>query len=63
MQSCNILKISDITDDKFANGAIEPLKTASTSDKSSAKLYFHCYGQLLRQQNMLQDYVRTGILP
>ncbi|XP_043721009.1 probable histone-arginine methyltransferase 1.3 [Telopea speciosissima] len=27
---------------------------------SSAKMYFHYYGQLLHQQNMLQDYVRTG---
>uniref|UniRef100_A0A2P2M008 Uncharacterized protein n=1 Tax=Rhizophora mucronata TaxID=61149 RepID=A0A2P2M008_RHIMU len=23
-------------------------------------MYFHYYGQLLHQQNMLQDYVRTG---
>ncbi|KAI4369559.1 hypothetical protein MLD38_017985 [Melastoma candidum] len=29
-------------------------------DASSAKMYFHYYGQLLHQQNMLQDYVRTG---
>ncbi|KAK7412937.1 hypothetical protein VNO78_04716 [Psophocarpus tetragonolobus] len=29
-------------------------------EASSAKLYFHYYGQLLHQQNMLQDYVRTG---
>lgn len=29
-------------------------------DPSSAKMYFHYYGQLLHQQNMLQDYVRTG---
>lgn len=27
---------------------------------ASAKMYFHYYGQLLHQQNMLQDYVRTG---
>lgn len=25
-------------------------------------MYFHYYGQLLHQQNMLQDYVRTGKL-
>ncbi|URD80909.1 hypothetical protein MUK42_18593 [Musa troglodytarum] len=29
-------------------------------DATSAKMYFHYYGQLLHQQNMLQDYVRTG---
>lgn len=23
-------------------------------------MYFHYYGQLLHQQNMMQDYVRTG---
>lgn len=29
-------------------------------EASSAKMYFHYYGQLLHQQNMLQDYVRTS---
>lgn len=29
-------------------------------ESSSSKMYFHYYGQLLHQQNMLQDYVRTG---
>jgi hypothetical protein len=29
-------------------------------EPSSAKMYFHYYGQLLHQQNMMQDYVRTG---
>ncbi|KAF8387842.1 hypothetical protein HHK36_026503 [Tetracentron sinense] len=29
-------------------------------EASSAKMYFHYYGQLLHQQNMLQDFVRTG---
>eukprot|EP00270_Netrium_digitus_P012218 TRINITY_DN394_c0_g1_i5.p1 TRINITY_DN394_c0_g1~~TRINITY_DN394_c0_g1_i5.p1 ORF type:complete len:244 (+),score=68.44 TRINITY_DN394_c0_g1_i5:219-950(+) len=29
-------------------------------EASSAKMYFHYYGQLLHQQNMLQDYIRTG---
>ncbi|XP_062175350.1 probable histone-arginine methyltransferase 1.3 isoform X2 [Alnus glutinosa] len=29
-------------------------------EPSSSKMYFHYYGQLLHQQNMLQDYVRTG---
>lgn len=48
----------------LANGSADNLKNASKFDKkiesSSAKLYFHYYGQLLHQQNMLQDYVRTG---
>ena len=30
-------------------------------EAASAKMYFHYYGQLLHQQNMLQDYVRTGM--
>ncbi|KAK3035183.1 hypothetical protein RJ639_034571 [Escallonia herrerae] len=30
------------------------------TDPSSAEMYFHYYGQLLHQQNMLEDYVRTG---
>ena len=29
-------------------------------DKNSSELYFHYYAQLQHQQNMLQDYVRTG---
>ncbi|KAM7463073.1 hypothetical protein LguiA_031194 [Lonicera macranthoides] len=29
-------------------------------DASAAKMYFHYYGQLIYQQTMLQDYVRTG---
>ncbi|CAN7013989.1 unnamed protein product [Brassica oleracea var. botrytis] len=32
-------------------------------EAASAKMYFHYYGQLLHQQNMLQDYVRTGKTP
>ncbi|PKA57669.1 putative histone-arginine methyltransferase CARM1 [Apostasia shenzhenica] len=35
-------------------------KFDSKIEASSAKMYFHYYGQLLHQQNMLQDYVRTG---
>jgi histone-arginine methyltransferase CARM1 len=31
-------------------------------ESSSSKMYFHYYGQLLHQQNMLQDYVRTGYI-
>jgi histone-arginine methyltransferase CARM1 len=30
------------------------------TDKGSAELYFHYYGCLQHQQNMLQDYIRTG---
>lgn len=30
------------------------------TEKNSSDLYFHYYGQLQHQQNMLQDYVRTG---
>jgi histone-arginine methyltransferase CARM1 len=32
----------------------------SKTDKGSADLYFHYYGCLQHQQNMLQDYIRTG---
>nr|GME17866.1 probable histone-arginine methyltransferase 1.3 [Ipomoea batatas] len=44
------------------NGALQT-SNSKFDDKieaSSAKMYFHYYGQLLHQQNMLQDYVRTG---
>ncbi|KAI7843757.1 hypothetical protein COHA_002655 [Chlorella ohadii] len=30
------------------------------TEKGSADLYFHYYGCLMHQQNMLQDYIRTG---
>ncbi|XVE82143.1 hypothetical protein DITRI_Ditri15bG0123000 [Diplodiscus trichospermus] len=44
------------------NGAIFASKSKFDNkiEPSSAKMYFHYYGQLLHQQNMLQDYVRTG---
>ncbi|XP_038874750.1 probable histone-arginine methyltransferase 1.4 [Benincasa hispida] len=44
------------------NGEIPFLKSKFDDkiESSSAKMYFHYYGQLLHQQNMLQDYVRTG---
>ena len=32
----------------------------SKTDKGSADLYFHYYGCLQHQQNMLQDYIRPG---
>ncbi|KAL1548451.1 putative histone-arginine methyltransferase 1.3 [Salvia divinorum] len=49
-------------------GSCLPNEMASSSaskfddkiEESSAKMYFHYYGQLLHQQNMMQDYVRTG---
>lgn len=40
------------------NGQVS--KFSQKIEASSAKVYFHYYGQLLHQQNMLQDYVRTG---
>ncbi|CAK9238579.1 unnamed protein product [Sphagnum jensenii] len=47
-----------------ANGNKETTTTVSKFEEkieqSSAKMYFHYYGQLLHQQNMMQDYVRTG---
>ncbi|KAL9257935.1 putative histone-arginine methyltransferase 1.4 [Drosera capensis] len=48
---------------QLANGSLSPVPKCKFDDKieaSSAKMYFHYYGQLLHQQNMLQDYVRTG---
>ena len=32
----------------------------SKTDSGSAELYFHYYGMLMHQQNMLQDQIRTG---
>ncbi|XP_022138590.1 probable histone-arginine methyltransferase 1.3 isoform X2 [Momordica charantia] len=47
---------------RLPNGTISSLKSKFDDkiESSSAKMYFHYYGQLLHQQNMLQDYVRTG---
>lgn len=33
---------------------------AKKTDKGSSDLYFYYYGMLQHQQNMLQDYIRTG---
>lgn len=46
------------------NGEVSFLKSKFDDkiESSSAKMYFHYYGQLLHQQNMLQDYVRTGYI-
>lgn len=35
-------------------------KFDAKTDKGSADLYFHYYGMLQHQQNMLQDVTRTG---
>ncbi|XP_059648134.1 probable histone-arginine methyltransferase 1.3 [Cornus florida] len=47
---------------RLQNGTLLPSKSKFDNkiEASSAKMYFHYYGQLLHQQNMLQDYVRTG---
>jgi histone-arginine methyltransferase CARM1 len=50
LEEMNSSDMTEVTENKFEN-KIEP---------SSAKMYFHYYGQLLHQQNMMQDYVRTG---
>ncbi|XP_010442359.1 PREDICTED: probable histone-arginine methyltransferase 1.4 [Camelina sativa] len=56
------------TKDAVKQGSTLPNGTVSANkskfddkiEAASAKMYFHYYGQLLHQQNMLQDYVRTG---
>ncbi|KAG9444564.1 hypothetical protein H6P81_015904 [Aristolochia fimbriata] len=50
------------TGTKLENGSVLVSKSKFDDkiEASSAKMYFHYYGQLLHQQNMLQDYVRTG---
>ncbi|MQL90401.1 hypothetical protein Taro_023004 [Colocasia esculenta] len=47
---------------QLENGALSVSKSKFDDkiEAASAKMYFHYYGQLLHQQNMLQDYVRTG---
>ncbi|KAF8401488.1 hypothetical protein HHK36_012428 [Tetracentron sinense] len=47
---------------RLQNGTISASRSKFDEkiEASSAKMYFHYYGQLLHQQNMLQDYVRTG---
>ncbi|KAI4311153.1 hypothetical protein MLD38_036071 [Melastoma candidum] len=47
---------------RVSNGALATSRSKFDEkiEASSAKMYFHYYGQLLHQQNMLQDYVRTG---
>lgn len=47
---------------KLPNGDVSTSQSKFDAkiEATSAKMYFHYYGQLLHQQNMLQDYVRTG---
>lgn len=51
-----------VQDLQLSNGSVSTSRSRFDSkiEASSAKMYFHYYGQLLHQQNMLQDYVRTG---
>uniref|UniRef100_A0A804QHZ1 type I protein arginine methyltransferase n=1 Tax=Zea mays TaxID=4577 RepID=A0A804QHZ1_MAIZE len=54
--------ISGKAGERLENGSIIASKSKFDTkiEASSAKMYFHYYGQLLHQQNMLQDFVRTG---
>ncbi|XP_062187263.1 probable histone-arginine methyltransferase CARM1 isoform X2 [Phragmites australis] len=54
--------ISGKAGESLGNGSIisSISKFDTKIEASSAKMYFHYYGQLLHQQNMLQDFVRTG---
>lgn len=60
--SSNCLSFSPVSGKPLPNGTISATKSKFDDkiEASSAKMYFHYYGQLLHQQNMLQDYVRTG---
>jgi hypothetical protein len=51
-----------MTGELLENGSIiaSRSKFDTKIEALSAKMYFHYYGQLLHQQNMLQDFVRTG---
>jgi type I protein arginine methyltransferase len=55
---------ASMTGELLENGSIiaSRSKFDTKIEASSAKMYFHYYGQLLHQQNMLQDFVRTGQL-
>lgn len=54
--------ISGKAGEPLENGSIMVSKSKFDTkiEASSAQMYFHYYGQLLHQQNMLQDFVRTG---
>jgi hypothetical protein len=53
---------SYLSGEPLENGSIMVSKSKFDTkiEASSAQMYFHYYGQLLHQQNMLQDFVRTG---
>ncbi|XP_059632730.1 probable histone-arginine methyltransferase 1.3 [Cornus florida] len=55
-------KDGDVQESLLQNGTVLASKSKFDDkiEASSSKMYFHYYGQLLHQQNMLQDYVRTG---
>lgn len=56
--------LASLSGSELSNGTVSVSKSKfdSKTEASSAKMYFHYYGQLLHQQNMLQDYVRTGYI-
>ncbi|KAG0561597.1 hypothetical protein KC19_9G076700 [Ceratodon purpureus] len=56
--SNNAAKLDNM--DSAEMGVLTENKFEKKIESSSAKMYFHYYGQLLHQQNMMQDYVRTG---
>ncbi|KAK8954613.1 putative histone-arginine methyltransferase CARM1 [Platanthera zijinensis] len=51
---------SGVFQNRSKSNAILKCKFDDKIEASSAKMYFHYYGQLPHQQNMLQDYTRTG---
>lgn len=49
-----------VADNHQANGSHDASWFDRKTDKASSDMYFHYYGMLQHQQNMLQDMVRTG---
>ncbi|KAH7676691.1 Protein arginine N-methyltransferase protein [Dioscorea alata] len=62
VEKCRHGKINGTSEGSLENGTVivHKSKFDDKIEPTSAKMYFHYYGQLLHQQNMLQDYVRTG---
>ncbi|XP_039128696.1 probable histone-arginine methyltransferase CARM1 isoform X1 [Dioscorea cayenensis subsp. rotundata] len=62
VEKCRHGKINGTSEGSLENGTVivHKSKFDDKIESTSAKMYFHYYGQLLHQQNMLQDYVRTG---
>jgi hypothetical protein len=54
--AAKLLAVLNSTSVSIPSGNVFDQKT----DKGSSELYFHYYGMLQHQQNMLQDYHRTG---